>query len=75
MTNKKEEQKMKQISIDNGLTYVTPEEAIDGMSWDVIAHYMEDEAREAVHADLAPCTNLEFLIRYLELADHDLIIG
>ena len=66
---------MKQISIDNGLTYVTPEEAIDGMRWDVIAHYMEDEAREAVHADLAPCSNLEFLTRYLEIADHDLIIG
>lgn len=66
---------MKQISIDNGLTYVTPEEAIDGMRWDVIAHYMEDEAREAVHADLAPCSNLDFLIRYLQLADYDLIIG
>lgn len=66
---------MKQISIDNGLTYVTPEEAIDGMSWDVIAHYMEHDAREATHNGLAPCTSLEFLIRYLELADHDLIIG
>ena len=66
---------MKQISIDNGNTYVTPREALKGMRWDVIAHYMEDEAREAVHADLAPCSNLEFLARYLEIADHDLVIG
>ncbi len=66
---------MKRISIDNGLTYVTPREAIKGMRWEVIAHYMEDSAREAVHAELAPCSRLDFLIRYLQLADHDLIIG
>ena len=66
---------MKQISIDNGNSWITPQEAIKGMRWEVIAHYMEDEAREAVHADLAPCSNLDFLTRYLELADHDLIIG
>ena len=66
---------MKQISIDNGYTFITPEEAIAGMRWEVIAHYMEDSAREAVHADLAPCTDIEFLIRYLEIADHNLIIG
>ena len=66
---------MKQISIDNGNSWITPQEAIKGMRWEVIAHYMEDEAREAVHADLAPCSRLDFLIRYLEIADHDLIIG
>lgn len=66
---------MKQISIDNGNTYTTPQEAIKGMRWEVIAHYMEDEAREAVHDQLAPCDNLSFLIHYLQLADYDLIIG
>ena len=66
---------MKQISIDNGNSWITPQEALKGMRWDVIAHYMEDEAREAVHAELAPCTTLEFLVRYLEIADHDLVIG
>ena len=66
---------MKNISIDNGLHFIEPEEAIDGMRWDVIAHYMEDEAREQVHNELAPCTDLEFLTRYLEIADHDLVIG
>ena len=63
------------ISIDNGNTFVTPQEAIKGMSWDVIAHYMEDEARETAHNELAPCSRLDFLIRYLEIADHDLVIG
>lgn len=28
---------------------------------------MNDDIREAVHAELAPCTNEEFLERYLEL--------
>lgn len=65
----------KAISIDNGNTFVTPEEAIEGMRWEVIAHYMEDDAREQVHYELAPCTNLEFLTRYLKVAKNDLIIG
>ncbi len=63
------------ISIDNGLTWVEPEEAISKMRWEVIAHYMEDEAREQVHHELAPCTDLEFLKRYLEVAENDLVIG
>lgn len=66
---------MKNISIDNGLTWVEPEEAIKGKEWAVIAHYMEDETREKVHHELAPCTDLEFLTRYLELAQYDLVIG
>ena len=66
---------MKQISIDNGNSWITPQEAIKGMRWEVIAHYMEDEARETTHDQLAPCDNLSFLIRYLEIADHDLVIG
>jgi len=65
----------KEISIDNGLTFIEPEEAIKGKDWDVIAHYMEDEAREKVHNEMAPCADLAFLIRYLELAEHDLVIG
>ena len=33
----------------------------------VIASYMDDDKREEVHTELAPCTNEEFLKRYLEL--------
>ena len=66
---------MKRISIDNGIHFVEPEEAVHGVDWDTIVHYMDDETREAVNAELAPCTEVEFLTRYLELANDDLIIG
>lgn len=35
--------------------------------WDAITTYMNDDIREQVHAELAPCTAREFLGRYLEL--------
>lgn len=35
---------------------------------DTIASYMDDEIRERVHFELAPCEPEEFLTRYLELA-------
>lgn len=35
--------------------------------WDAIVVYMDDDKREAVHFELAPCTEREFLERYLEL--------
>lgn len=34
---------------------------------DVIASYMDDDIRETVHYELAPCTPEEFLIRYMDL--------
>ena len=34
---------------------------------DTIAGYMDDEKREQVHAELAPCAAKEFLKRYCEL--------
>lgn len=34
---------------------------------DIIATYMNDEIRESVHIELAPCTPEEFLRRYVEL--------
>ena len=39
-----------------------------GRDWiDAIAIYMNDEIREQVHSELAPCEPEEFLNRYLEL--------
>lgn len=66
---------MARISIDNGAHFVDVDEAISGADWDVIENLMDDDTREAVHFELAPCTNEEFLRRYLELAENDLIIG
>ena len=54
---------MKHISIDNGRTYQTPEQAmpeIDNRNlWDVVVNAMDDDTREAVAYDLAPCSNAE----------------
>lgn len=46
-------------------------------NWEAIASYMDDETRERVHFELAPCTNVEFLRRYLELDPYftDLLQG
>jgi hypothetical protein len=36
-------------------------------TWEAIVNMMDDEIREQVHMELAPCTDEEFLARYLEL--------
>ena len=77
---RKEETKMaKEISLDNGMTYMTAEEAMAEINarnlWEVVVQMMDDETRERVHDELAPCTDAEFLARYLEIAPEDLIIG
>lgn len=69
------------ISLDNGQSFLTAQEAIPAIeahpciSFDDVVQYMDDGIREQVHMELAPCTEEEFLARYLELADDDLIIG
>lgn len=35
--------------------------------WNAIVNYMDDEIRETVHSEIAPCTEEEFLSRYIEL--------
>lgn len=64
----------KRISIDNGTTYITPEEALKKVNIDTISAYMNDDLRERIHNDFSPCTGQEFLNRYLQLAEADLII-
>ena len=67
------------ISLDNGRTWMTAEEAMDEINernlWDVIVNMMDDDIREAVNADLSPCTDEEFLADYLCRADDGLVIG
>lgn len=67
------------ISLDNGRTWMTAEEAMDEINernlWDVIVNMMDDDIREAVSADLAPCTDEEFLSEYLRRSDDGLVIG
>ena len=70
---------MKKISLDNGNTYMTAQEAmpkiIDNGLWNAAVDMMDDDTREAVHAAVAPCMEVEFLAAYLERAADDLIIG
>lgn len=70
---------MSEISLDNGNTFTSAHEAMEQIEslglWDAIVEVMDDEIREKVHAELAPCTEEEFLARYLELANENLIIG
>lgn len=67
------------ISLDNGRTWMTAAEAMDEINernlWDAIVEMMDDEIREAVSYDLAPCTEEEFLAEYLRRADAGLVIG
>ena len=69
----------KLISLDNGHTYLTADEAINEIMernlWDAVVMMMDDDLREALHDRLAPCTELEFLAEYLRIADYDLVIG
>ena len=71
--------KMARISLDNGHTYMTAQEATPEIDehgiCDAIVNMMDDDTREAVHAAVAPCSNAEFLAAYLANADYDLIIG
>ncbi len=69
----------KMISLNNGATYETANDAMAEINergiWDEIVNLMDDDTLEQVAYELAPCTNLEFLARYLELAPADLIVG
>lgn len=66
---------MKKISINNGASYTTIEDAIATVGMDTIAMMMDDEIREQVANNIAPCTDEEFVAEYLRRANEDLIIG
>jgi len=70
------------ISIDRGKTFYTAEEYFElpkekrlSISWGIVPQYMDDDTREQVRGELLPCTEQEFLTRYLEIAPYDLILG
>ena len=45
---------------------MTAQEIIDNGCYNAAVALMDDEIREAVHADLAPCTEIEFLTEYMK---------
>lgn len=66
---------MKEFRINNGVSHTTVKEAIETVGMDVIAMMMDDEIREQVANEIAPCTDEEFVTEYLCRANEDLIIG
>lgn len=63
------------ISVDNGVHYVDPAEALAAIPAEVIIDRMDDSVREEIIARYDPDTEEEFLRRYLELSPVDLVIG
>lgn len=49
------------LTENNAADILTPK------TWAAIASYMNDDIREEVHMNLAPCTEYEFLTRYIQL--------
>lgn len=45
---------------------MTAEYIIDNNLYNVAVELMDDEIREELHRELAPCTDLEFLEAYME---------
>lgn len=62
------------ISVDNGLSWSDPAEAIKTVGWDVIAMMMNDDVRDYVNR-YDHTTNVDFLTDYLKHAPCHLIIG
>lgn len=46
---------------------MTASQMLAHWSSETLANYMDNELREQVHQELAPCSDEEFLTRYLEL--------
>jgi hypothetical protein len=44
-------------------------------AWGAIVNVMDDDTRERVHDEIAPCTEIEFLARYLALSTENLVVG
>lgn len=41
------------------------EEMLEKHDWDTIVSYMDDEIREELHSELAPCNEKIFLLAYM----------
>lgn len=66
------------ISLDGGKTLTCAEDTVceieENNLWDIVFAQMDDEVRETVRKEYAPCSNEEFLQLYLYCAQNDFII-
>lgn len=66
---------MKKISVDNGFTFTSVDEAIETAGIFTIAQMMDHDVREYVHNNCNCDTDVDFVREYLRYAHDDLIIG
>ena len=45
---------------------MTAKEIIENNLYEVAVNLMDDDLREAIHSEIAPCTDEEFLEKYME---------
>ena len=45
---------------------MTAKEIIENNLYEAAVNLMDDELRESIHAEIAPCTDEEFLTRYMD---------
>jgi len=68
----------KLVSVNNGATWQLADELSDDTlaeHWAAIVNVMDGDTARRVHSDHAPCSNREFLKRYLQSAPDHLILG
>lgn len=63
------------ISIDGGLSWTTPEKAIGKTRWEEITTAMDSRFRRIIEKESTPCSELEYLTKYLEIAIDDIIVS
>lgn len=66
------------VSLNNGLVLLQESEITEAaldIHWEALTYAMEDDAREAVHAESATLSKRDFLKAYLARATHNLVIG
>lgn len=66
---------MRKISVNNGRSYTTVEDAIAKVGIMTIAMMMDDDIRRDVDASFTGETDADFVRAYLSVAHDDLIIG
>ncbi len=65
---------MAKISVNNGRSFVSVQEAIEEVGFEEIVSWMDDEKREEVHS-MDFDGDVGFVEKYLEISEQDLIIG
>lgn len=79
------EKNMKMISINNGVTYLPYNEAVeqlreesgwsDDIIWETIFHYADNDQLREISDEIGECEEIDLLVAYLKRAKYDIVIG